>query len=522
MALRLAKPKNKTDAALLAEWTALYGERTARFALWVKKTFKVPSGINRGKWLILEHFQLEFIRDHLSDDPDGGPLFRSAILSTPRKLGKTSLLALLVLGYMDPSSPIFIPGFSGGITAPTENHAFMVPRAALEFQDYVERDVVKLRIQPQPGKLIGPQNGVLHILSGSRSQGHGLSLDLALIDECGLLTRQSEVLTNLFDATAARDGRLIATGTRGDSPAYNDLIDNPDRRTSVHLYGAPLDADVSDSAVWEAANPGLGKIKSRRFMADAYEKAEKSGSTVGFGVWNLNQPLSVSRQLLLEYATVKRAYDENAEPQDGDRVWVGIDLGGSASMTAAVAVYESGAIRCLGAFPNAELDLVSRGKRDLVGLTWVQCAERGELIETSGHVTELTEFLPHVLEMIGPHEVAAVVGDRYRDAELRNALIKSGIHWPLHLRSNGPKDGNADILATRRFFLSGRAKMKRSLLLEASLGESDVKVSTTGALQLDRAHSNGRNDVAMALTLAAGAMLRGLDQPQAEYEVTVL
>ena len=323
------------------------------------------------------------------------------------------------------------------------------------------------------------------MLTGSKSQGHGLDLDLGIIDECGLLPRQAETIQNVFDAVATRDGSIILTGTRGDSPGYNEIIDNPDDRTAVHLYGADKDDNPADPAVWAKANPGLGRIKPLRFMQDAHAKAEKSGSLTQFQVWQLNVAKSPSRQLLLEYSTLSKAYDETAEPIPGEPCFVGIDLGGTSSMTAACVVYQSGVIKTLGAFPGGgDLDLYARGRRDLVGNTWLECADRGELIETSGAVADLAEFLPAVVEMIGDHPVASVSCDRYRDGEFRSAMFKAKVDWPMVFRGTGPKDGDADIRATRKLFLSGNAKLRRSLLLETSMAEADVKVSATGALSL--------------------------------------
>ncbi|WP_157960063.1 terminase TerL endonuclease subunit [Albibacillus kandeliae] len=514
MTLKLSKTLKKkrptTDADLLAEWLA--------------DSFIVPAGISRGQPLLLHSFQLGFLEDHLARDPeDGGPLFRTSVLSTPRKLGKTTLASALVLGRMCEDSPIFLPNFRGAITAPTEGHALIVPQNAIALLEAVERDDLKLRKTPAPGYLSGPKGGHFAILTGSKTQGHGQDLDLAIVDEAGLLPRQSETLQNVFDATAARDGSVLLTGTRGDAPEYNEIINNPDRRTAVHLYAADKEDDPADPKVWAKANPGLGKIKSRRFMEDAYEKAAKSGSTVEFQVWQLNAPLSPTRQLLLEYQTLSRAYDEEAKPIPGESCFVGLDLGGSASMTAATIVFEqSGVIQTLGAFPSAELDLYARGKRDMVGTTWVDCAARGELFETSGAVTDVAEFLEELAKRIGPHPVLSLSCDRYRDAECRTAMARAKLVWPLKYRGTGPKDGDNDIRATRRMFLSGKAKLKRSLLLEASMGEADVKVAATGSMQLDKSHPHARIDVAQSLVLACSAYISNSDAPPPEYEVTVI
>ena len=54
------------------------------------------------------------------------------------------------------------------------------------------------------------------------------------------------------------------------------------------------------------------------------------------------------------------------------------------------------------------------------------------------------------------------------------------------------------------------------------MAEADVKVSATGACQMDKSHHHARIDVAQALCLACSALVREKDAPTPEYEVTVL
>lgn len=514
MAVRLAKPTARPFAK---------AEPVERLAKWAAETFRIPAGISKGKPFRLHKFQKDFLRAYLSQDADG-PTFRTLIYSTPRKLGKSTLLGLLLLAHMCPDSPLYIQGFVGAIAAPTEKHAGYIAQAMFALLETAgrERELTR-RADPRPGK-IEIADCVCFLSTGSIKQGHGLDLDLALIDECGLIEKnQGELITAFFDALATKDGQLILTGTRGDSPSYNDLIDNPDKRTHVTLYAADKTDDPGDPSVWAKANPALGEIKSGRFMADAFDKAQASGSTVEFEVWHLNKPLSPTRQLLLDYHTLAKAYRDAPEPIPGEPVHVGIDLGGAASMTAAVIAYEnSGVIRLLGAFPGADMDLITRGKRDQVGDLWHRAALAGDLIETSGSVSDLNEFLPAVVEMVGNHPVASVSCDRYREAEFRTALARQQIAWPVIYRGTGPRDGDQDIRATRRLFLAGAVQMKRSILLEGSLGEADVKVSTTGACQLDKSHNTARIDVCQALVLACSAVVRAKDTPPTEYTVEVI
>lgn len=118
MVIRLKRKPQKDRLDVLADWLA--------------DTFVVPAGPSRGEPLRLLPFQLDFLRDHLEDDPAGGPRYRTTVLSTPRKNGKTATITALILGYMCPDSPLFIPGFRGGVTAPSVVHAQIVGNQVID------------------------------------------------------------------------------------------------------------------------------------------------------------------------------------------------------------------------------------------------------------------------------------------------------------------------------------------------------------------------------------------------------
>ncbi|WP_299376030.1 hypothetical protein, partial [uncultured Tateyamaria sp.] len=177
---------------------------------------------------------------------------------------------------------------------------------------------------------------------------------------------------------------------------------------------------------------------------------------------------------------------------------------------------------CFLRFPKHSGGPLQWGMTNQVGDFYVRAADGGDLIETSGAVSDLQQFLTELLERIGPHPVRSVSCDRYRDAELRTAMARAQLSIPLEFRGNGPKDGNADVLATRRMFKAGAITMRRSILLEGSLAEADVKVSTTGAVQICKSHLTARIDVAQSLILACSALLRARDAVKPTYEVEVL
>lgn len=494
-----------------------------RFSRWLADNFVIPAGISAGKPFELHEFQLEFLRGYLASDPDG-PRYRNHIFSTPRKLGKSTFLGAVMLGHLCPDSPIHIPNFTGAIAAPTEKHCTFIAKAMATLMDGAGREEEFVtKANPRPG-VIHMGTGTVLLNTGTNISGHGADLDVAVIDETGLMPgHKDELVQGFFDALATKNGRLILTGTRGTSSEYNEMIDRPDKRTFVCLYGASKEDDPSDPATWDKANPDGGKIKPRRFLKDAHDKAEASGSMAPFQNWSLNVPVSATRELLLDYETLKKAYRDNPQPVPGEPCFVGLDLGGAASMSAAVVAYQSGVIRVLGAFPGAAMDLLTRGRRDHVDDFYLRAAAQGELIETSGSVTDISEFLPRLVELIGNHPVASIACDRYRREEMATAMARARLDWPVVYRGQGPIDGDKDIRSTRKLFLAGAITLKRSLLIEHGLAEADIKVSTTGACQLVKSNTQtSRIDVAQALVLACASLLQSREAVKPTYTVEVL
>lgn len=492
------------------------------FAHWLSENFVIPSGISRGRPFEIHDFQLDFLRGFLARD-DEGWLYRTSALSVARKLGKSTFLGAILCGLGEKDSPIYLPDLQGAIASVSAHHSQMLAQSVVNLMEAAGRgDRACIKSRPVPGALM-VGDATLFLTSGSAKQGHGRDLDLALVDECGLLGgRQQELVGAYFDALSARDGRLLLTGTRGFSTDYNRLLDEPDERTFVYCRSADRTDDPSLVSTWDKANPDGGKIKPRTFLRDAYLRAKASGNLTEFCAWQLNQKFTASRELLFDLDTLTRAYRDDPQPVPGEPCWVGLDLGGSSSMTAAVIAYESGLLRVLGAFPQEPMTLLERGQRDGVGDLYERAHAAGDLILTEGQVSDLGTFLAELVQRIGPHPVAGVSCDRYRQSELLTALSRSGLGWRPDFRGTGPKDGDQDVRATRRLFMAEAVHMKESVLLTGAIGEADIKVSVTGACQVDKSHRLARVDPVSALTLACSALLKSRETIQPEYEVEVL
>ena len=154
--------------------------------------------------------------------------------------------------------------------------------------------------------------------------------------------------------------------------------------------------------------------------------------------------------------------------------------------------------------------------RDGVGGLYVECARRGELVTLGQRSVDVTALLQAALERLG--RPARVVADRWREAELRDALDKAGVPpAAFETRGMGFKDGAEDVRAFRRACADGRVVPVPSLLLRSAMAEARTVSDPAGNAKLAKGSQGGRrlrarDDAAAAAILAVAD---GVRQPVA-------
>ena len=195
---------------------------------------------------------------------------------------------------------------------------------------------------------------------------------------------------------------------------------------------------------------------------------------------------------------------------------VGIDLGGGRAWSAAVAVWQSGRVEAVACAPGIP-DLEAQEERDRVpaGL-YQKLAGAGLLTVAEGlRVQPPAALWESIVDRWGIP--VRVVCDRFRLAELEDAIGRSCIVEP---RRTLWSDSSSDIRALRRLCRDGPLsvpEMVRALFV-ASLSVSMVKNDESGNVKMVKSSQNNtaRDDVAAALTLAAGAFDRAGSGPVRE------
>lgn len=470
-------------------------------AEWSASRLVVPPGHPRaGQPFALPPFLVAFISDALTR--------RESLLCIARKNAKSAAAAVLLLAYL--VGPLRRPGFRAGIVSVNRAKAgelMAQMQAIATASNLAGLDFWK---SPAPGWVQGPE-GRVDILSADRSAGHASGFDLSIIDELGLLAeRDRELVAGMRTATSAKDGRFLALTIHGSGPFVGEILDRRgEPGLAIHHHAADPDAKLDDPQAWKAANPGLGTIKSLSYMeSEARRVLATPGDQQHFRAHDLNVPASPTVELICGLDDWKACLaPEDELPARSGWCTIGLDLGASASMTAACAVWQSGRVESWAAFPSSP-GLAARGRKDGVGGLYAQMQAEGCLKTYDGRVTPVGPFLHDVAERLAGAHVVSVGADRFRKEEAVQALAAVPAWIPRLVRrgtgASATADGSHDVRAFQRGVLRQSIRSAPNRALSHAIAESSIRYDSGGNPALDKAKSKSRTDPLQAAVIAVG------------------
>ncbi len=500
---RRARLKAEAERADVLALRPAPDDPVGALATWAATSLKVPPGHPAaGEPMALPDFAVDFLEAVWTA--------HESALTMGRKNAKSAICAVLALGYL--VGPLRMPGWRGAIASVSKEKAAELRNQveAIVEASRLDREV-RIRRAPYPGK-IESTTGTLEVLSSDRTAGHSSSFDLVIVDETGLMPeRARELLAGLRSSVSAKGGRIVHISVRGDSPLFAEVLANPE--TVSRIYAAPDGCAIDDPKAWAAANPGLGTIKQRGYMAHEVMRVRGSPSDEpSFRAFDLNQPLSPSREMILTPDDLRGCFTDDPPARSGP-CFLGFDFGEAVSSTAAVALWPAtGRLETWMAFGDVPA-LAERGKRD--SAPYVAMEGRGELRTYPGRIVRPDAFLADLQNDLAGCRVAAAAADSYKDSEVMDFLDRAAVRWPIDFRRVGAgKDGGRDVRAFQRLVMQRKLAMAENLSLATAIAKSTLRRDANGNPGLDRSTGRGRIDVLSAAVIAAGLAEPAFDRPQ--------
>jgi len=408
-------------------------ERVIRFC----ETLPVTSGLLAGQTLKLRPWQKKIVRA-IYKTHRRKRIVRTALISIPRKNGKTQLAAMLALCHLlgpeaEPRGQVYSAGSDREQAAIIFREMEAIVLRIPEFER-------RCQIQSFHKRITDIVTGSeYHAMSSDARKAHGLSPSCTIYDELAQ-AKDRDLYDSLTTGTGARKEPLtivISTQTNDPHHVLSELTDYglkiadgilpPDPAFHATIFAAPDDADPWDESVWFACNPALGDFRSLEEMRTFADQARKIPSMENvFRNLYLNQRVdSAARWIASEdfNACVRPIPDLT-----GRDCYAGLDLSSTQDLSALSLCFPPTVDEPFFTlhFAWCPLDAIhARSKADRVPYDlWHR---QGHIEATPGAVVDYSYILRRIEELGKHYKLRALLFDRWGSQKIVADLTNMGL-----------------------------------------------------------------------------------------------
>ena len=385
----------------------------------------ITSGIHAGRKLVLRDWQKDIINSIYRTNGDGLRTVRTALVTLPRKNGKTALAAALALCHLlGPEAEQRGQVYSA---ASDREQAAIIYRELeamiLSVPEFESRSHIQSFHKTISDTVTG---SVYKAMTADSRKAHGLSPNFMVYDELAQ-SKDRELYDNLITGTGARKEPLmvvISTQSADNNHIMSELVDYslkiqegtlpPDPAFYGCIYAAPDDADPWDEATWRACNPALCDFRSLEEMQIFAEQAKKIPAKESvFRNLYLNQRVDAAAKWIS--STDFDACVGAMPDLTGRECYAGLDLSSTQDLSALslcfVPIDENEPFYTLH-WAWCPLDAIkSRSKADRVPYTlWHQ---QGHIEATPGAVVDYSYILKRIEAIGRQYNLKAILFDRW-------------------------------------------------------------------------------------------------------------
>ncbi len=483
----------------------------------------ITSGIFAGKKMRLRPWQREIVEAVYATDSEGRRMVRTALLTMPRKNGKTQLAAVLGLAHF--VGPEAEPRGQVYSAAADREQASLIYREMKAIVEAVPKFRKRVIVRDFTREMEDVETGsIFRALTADAKTKHGQSASFVVYDELAQAPdrRLYDVLTT---STAARSEPLtVVISTQSADPhhvmselvAYGEQVNAgilSDPSFHATILTAPLDADPWNEATWRACNPALGDFRSLDEMKTAALQAQRMPTRENtFRLLYLNQPVEAHAGFVSGEDWDACLGKIDLAALGGRPCFAGLDLSSVRDLSALTLFFpdDDGAVLSYFWAPADQLD--KREDEDKVPYrTW---ARDGWIEPTPGRSINKRAIALTLAGIAERYDVRGIGFDRWGIDELKRILDEEGIDLPLIAFGQGYKDQGPAVSALEAAILDRKLRHDGNPVLTWNLANVVVETDPTGARKFTKSRAKERIDGAVALTMAIGLHARTPAEPE--------
>jgi phage terminase large subunit-like protein len=527
-----------------------------------KKKAKLPPAlkisVKREGWMTdgdFEYLKVKYFYEHFLKHPDGKPFlltdweeeiisalmgtltedgkrrYRKAYLSMPRKCGKSTLMAGLLLYFLVVISEKhrFMQIYSA---AGSSEQAGVVFRCAAEM----------VRQSPQLSKIIRiieftkrmrnlRTDATYFVLSRESATAHGINAAMCVFDETfnqkdsflwdaierSMGTQPEPLLVSISTAGTNRESLCRRLYDYGKKVNSGEVVD-PTFYTRI--YEADDSDDWEDEAVWLKANPS---IKSGfRFLDEMRSSFNRAREIPSEENMFRNQYLNMWAAAEVRWIA-SAVWDGCGAPftiseLEGRECWVGLDLGASRDITAAVFLFpplnDDDIFRLVCFFWIPSENIEERGRKD--GAPYSSWVKAGFIMTTPGNIVDYAGIRSTLNEFAGKFKILGVGIDPWNSAQIAPALVEDGFEV-VDIRQ-GYQTLSAPMKEFERLLLSKKISHNNNPVLRWMADSTVVVTDPAGNIKPDKSQRNRRIDGIVASIIAISIFMKAPKESGSVYD----
>lgn len=430
-----ARPKSRAKTLPWAKKGLSRAERVIAFC----EFLPITSGIHAGRKLVLRDWQKDIIHAVYATDENGIRPVRTALISLPRKNGKTALASALALCHLlgpeaEQRGQVFSAASDRDQASLVYNELEAVILSVPEFE-------CRCHIQSFRRTITDTVTGTVYkAMTADARKSMGLSVSFAVGDEVAQWASR-DLWDGLTTGGGARKEPLVlAISTQSADPnnIMSELVDYalkiqdgtlpPDPAFYGCVYAAPDDCDPWDEAVWFKCNPALDDFRSLEEMRIFASQARK-----------IPAKESVFRNLYLNQRVDSEAkwisssdFDACVAPMpdlSGRTCFAGLDLSSTQDLSALslcfVPIAENEPFYTLHYCWCPKDAIKSRSKNDRV--PYELWAKEGFIEPTPGAVIDYSYILKRIDAIAKKYDLKAILFDRWGATQIVKNLEDMGL-----------------------------------------------------------------------------------------------
>lgn len=403
------------------------------------ESLPITSGVHAGRKFKLRPWQKKIVRA-IYKTRRGRRIVRTALITMPRKNGKTALAAALALCHLlGPESEQRGQVYSA---AADREQAAIIFKELEAFILAVPEFEERCHIQSFHRTITDLQTGTVYkAMSADARKAHGLSPSFMVYDELAQ-AKDRELYDNLTTGTGARaEPLMIVISTQNPNPHHimselvdygQSLIDGtlpPDPSFHATIYAAPDDCDPWNEKVWKTCNPALGDFRSLKEMRQFAEQAKRIPTKEAtFRNLYLNQRVDAEARFL-NTTDIDACVLSDFPNLDGRPCYGGLDLSSTQDLTALVLCFPPQTEdEPFYVFPFCWCPAESireRSKADRVPYDVWQ--RQGHIEAVPGSVIDYQPILTKIDELAKLYDLKAIAFDRWGASRVVNDLTEAGM-----------------------------------------------------------------------------------------------